>query len=270
MDLPEAPESLAAFSALAAGEEEDGSGDAKGGKSKKGRGKKGKGKGKKRGRKGGAGGADDKPETPKRPSDPLPDCRRTRLVDYLQPISTMLDACTFTKPPPLDEGGDDGGGGGGDAKVDGGKAGGGRGKGFQPRAYDGTLADFLGLALVEHFAARLPRTLAALFEDFECHPPEVLTAALTETPTTTGCTAAGGAAATGNDAGGGGSKEADAEVAAGASSVAGLCLLRSGLVLEVDSCFSPMLKCPSGAGPALFDGSCCISYAAVAVSGCVR
>jgi len=147
------------------------------GRPRAGLGKGKKGKGKKRGRKGGGA---DTPGTPTRPSDPLPDRRRTRLVDYLQPISTMLDACTFTKPPPLNE--EDGGG---DAKVDGGKAEGGKGKGFQPRAYDGTLADFLGLALVEHFAARLPRTLAALF----------------------------------------GSKEEDAVAATGASSVAGLLFL---------------------------------------------
>ena len=205
MDLADAPESLAAFSVLAACETEGGGGgDAKGGKSKKGKGKKGK-KGKKGGR---------KASPPERPSDPLPDCRRTRLVDYLQPISTMLDACTFTKPPPpLDDGGGDGGGG---ANVGGGRAAGGKGKGFQPRAYDGTLADFLGLALVEHFAARLPRTLSALFEDFECHPPEALAAALAGTTTIVGCTAAGGAVADGNGAGGGGSKEADT-VVAGAS-----------------------------------------------------
>lgn len=83
-------------------------------------------------------------------------------------------------------------------------------KGFQSRAYDGTLADFMGLALVEHFAARLPRTLGALFEDFECHPPDALTAALTETPTSASCAATGGAVAVGNEAGGGPSKETDA------------------------------------------------------------
>ncbi|CAM9580439.1 unnamed protein product [Ectocarpus fasciculatus] len=87
MDLPETPDSLAAYSSLAAGEMGDPTDD-------KGRKSKGKGKRKKRKRKGG-------PSTPARPSDPLPDCRRMRLVDYLQPISTMLDACTVTKPPPL-------------------------------------------------------------------------------------------------------------------------------------------------------------------------
>lgn len=98
MDLPETPESLAAFSSLAASETGDASGDAKHGKSKKG---KGKGRGKKRRREGSR---TDESGAPTRPSDPLSDCRRTRLVDYLQPISTMLDACTVTKPPPLDDG----------------------------------------------------------------------------------------------------------------------------------------------------------------------
>lgn len=195
MDLPETPESLAAFSSLAAGEMR---------KSKKG---KGKGKGKKRRREGGK---TDESGTPIRPSDPLPDCRRARLVDYLQPISTMLDACTVTKPPPLL---DDGATGGGGSKV------GDKTKGFQSRAFDGTLADFLGLALVEHFASRLPRTLGALFEDFEYHPPDALTAALTGTPRSVSCASAGGANAAGNEAGGGPSKETGA-VSAGVSVVA--------------------------------------------------
>ncbi|CAN0477615.1 unnamed protein product [Ectocarpus sp. 12 AP-2014] len=162
MDLPETPDSLVAFSSLAAGE----MGDPTDGKGRKSKGKgKGKGKRKKRKRK-------DGPSTPARPSDPLPDCRRMRLVDYLQPISTMLDACTVTKPaPPTDDGGG--------TKVDGGV---GKTKGFESRAYDGTLTDFMGLALVEHFAARLPRTLGALFDDFECHPPDALTAVLTGAP----------------------------------------------------------------------------------------
>lgn len=189
MDLPEAPESLNAFASLVASEMGDASGDASDGKGKRGKGKsKGKGKRKKRKRKEAA---------PTRPSDPLPDCRRTRLVDYLQPISTMLDACTVTKPPPVDDGG-------GGASTDGDKA-----KGAQSRAYDGTLADFMGLALVEHFAERLPRTLSALFEDFERHPPDALTAALTGTSSSAGRSATGGAVAAGNEAGGGPSKEAD-------------------------------------------------------------
>lgn len=190
MDLPEAPESsLKAFSSLAASEMGDASGDASDSKSKKGKGK-GKGKRKKRRR---------KETAPTRPCDPLPDCRRARLVDYLQPISTMLDACTVTKPPQVDDGG------GGGASADGEKA---KGKGTQSRAYDGTLADFMGLALVEHFCERLPRTLAALFEDFERHPPDALTAALTGTPTSAGGATAGGAVAAGSEAGGGPSKEA--------------------------------------------------------------
>lgn len=190
MDLPEAPESLKAFSSLAASEMGDSSGDANDSKSKKG---KGKGKRKKRKRKESA-------PALTRPSDPLPDCRRTRLVDYLQPISTMLDACTVTRPPPVDDGG------GGGASADGDKA---KGKGAQSRAYDGTLADFMGLALVEHFRDRLPRTLAALFDDFECHPPDALTAALTGTPTRAGGSDTGSAVAAGSEAGGGPSKEAD-------------------------------------------------------------
>lgn len=196
MDLPEAPESLQAFFSLAASEMGDASGDGNDSKSKKG---KSKGKRKKRKR---------KDTAPTRPSDPLPDCRRTRLVDYLQPISTMLDACTVTKPPPVDDGG---GGDGTSADADKGKT---TGKGSQSRAYDGTLADFMGLALVEHFAERLPRTLAALFEDFECHPPEALTAALTGTgtPSSARCSAAGGAVAAGSEAGGGPSQEADSGI----------------------------------------------------------
>lgn len=186
MDLPDAPESLEVFSSLAASKVGDTSGDAK--KSK------GKGKRKKRKR---------KESAPTRPSDPLPDCQRARLVDYLQPISTMLDACTVTKPPPVDD--NDGGGAAG---VDGDKVGG-KTKGSQSRAYDGTLSDFMGLALVEHFAERLPRTLGALFDDFECHPPDALTAALTGAPSSTDCSVTGGTVAMGNEAGGGPSKEAD-------------------------------------------------------------
>ncbi|CBJ27269.1 expressed unknown protein [Ectocarpus siliculosus] len=175
MDLPETPDSLVAFSALASGEMGDPTDD-------KGRKSKGKGKRKKRKRKGG-------PSIPARPSDPLPDCRRMRLVDYLQPISTMLDACTVTKPPPPP---DDGG----RAKVDGGV---GKTKGFESRAYDGTLADFMGLALVEHFAARLPRTLGALFDDFECHPPDALTTVLTGAPPSDSCLDTSGAIAEGGE-----------------------------------------------------------------------
>ncbi|CAM9648793.1 unnamed protein product, partial [Laminaria digitata] len=174
MDLPEAPASLAAFSALATSTTEtvDGNGR-KNSKSKNGR--KGKGKRKRRARKGSG---VDESSAPVRPSDPLPDSRRTRLVDYLQPISTMLDACTVTTAPAptTNEGGDG---------NDGARSGGGTSS-FQSRAYDGTLTDFLGLALVEHFASRLPHTLAALFEDFECHPPKTLAAALAETPTIDG------------------------------------------------------------------------------------
>lgn len=188
MDLPDAPSSLTAFSSLSASEMGDASGDANDSKSKKG---KGKGKGKKRKR---------KESAPIRPSDPLPDSRRARLVDYLQPISTMLDACTVTKPPPADDGGS------------GPSADGDKGKGSQSRAYDGTLADFMGLALVEHFAERLPRTLGALFEDFERHPPDALTAALTGTPSSVSCSVTGGAVAAGSEAGGGPSKEADSVV----------------------------------------------------------
>lgn len=185
MDLPETPNSLAAFASLAAGEMGDLTDD-------KGRKSKGKGKRKKRKRK-------DGPSTPARPSDPLPDCRRMRLVDYLQPISTMLDACTVTKPPPPP---DDSGG----TNVDGGV---GKTKGFEFRAYDGTLSDFMGLALVEHFATRLPRTLGALFEDFECHPPDALTAVLTGAPPSDGCVDTGGAIAGGGEVGQASSKGTD-------------------------------------------------------------
>lgn len=165
MDLPEAPASLAAFSCLATSGTDMVDGDVR----KSSKNKKRKGKGKRRPSKGK--GADES-SAPVRPSDPLPDNRRTRLVDYLQPISTMLDACTVTTvPAPTIEDGDANG-----VARSGGRA-------FKSRAYDGTLTDFLGLALVEHFASRLPRTLAALFEDFECHPPNTLAAALANTPT---------------------------------------------------------------------------------------
>lgn len=197
MDLPETPDSLVAFSALAAGEMGDPIDD-------KGRKSKGKGKRKKRKRK-------DGPSTPARPSDPLPDCRRMRLVDYLQPISTMLDACTVTKPPPPP---DDGGG----TKVDGGV---GKTKGFESRAYDGMLADFMGLALVEHFAARLPRTLGALFDDFECHPPDALTAVLTGAPPSDSCLDACGAIAEGGEVGQASSKGTDDVVGGSHAAAAG-------------------------------------------------
>lgn len=165
MDLPEAVESLPAFSALAANVH-GGSGKSK--KKKKKRNKKGKGKGRKL-----DGGETGEDSTPARPCDPLPDCRRAQLVDYLQPISTMLDARTITSrdPPPVDTG----------SEYDAHGRNGSEAPKVPPsRAYDGTLADFMGLALVGHFARRLPRTLAALFDDFECHPPDKLASALAE------------------------------------------------------------------------------------------
>lgn len=194
MDLPDTVESLAAFSALSTSGAEEASSDGRDGKGKKG---KGKGKGKKRRCKGS--GTDDN-GAPVRPCDPLPDGRRARLVDYLQPISTMLDACTVTRAP-------HGGGG----RVD---AGGGSGgsKGFQSRAYDGTLADFMGLALVEHFALRLPRTLAALFEDFECLPPDALAGALSRTSPSGSHATTGNTGGVGKDTGAQSGKESTAVV----------------------------------------------------------
>ncbi|CAN0091694.1 unnamed protein product [Scytosiphon promiscuus] len=185
MDLPESSDSLVAFCSLAANETTDNDNA----KTKKGKSKKGKKK--KRQRKGGGEG---EPSTLKRPSDPLPDCRRTRLVDYLQPISTMLDACTVTKPPPPDD--SSGGAGGAGNSTAGDKS----NKGFQSRAYDGTLADFMGLALVEHFAPRLAATLGALFDDFECHPPDSLTAALAGGATSASGVSRRESVATGSDA----------------------------------------------------------------------
>lgn len=197
MDLPEAPASLAAFSALATSGTETLDGDVR----KNSKSKKGKGKGKRRARKGK--GADES-SAPVRPSDPLPDYRRTRLVDYLQPISTMLDACTVTTAPAptTNEDGD----------ANGGARSGGGTSAFQSRAYDGTLTDFLGLALVENFASRLPRTLAALFEDFECHPPNTLAAALAKTPATDGGIAEDTAGALGTGVGSEPSKGSIAEM----------------------------------------------------------
>lgn len=220
MDLPETPASLAAFSSLAAGEMRKG---------KKGKGKKGKGKKRRR-----EGGKTDEPGAPTRPSDPLPDCRRTRLVDYLQPISTMLDARTVTNLPPLDDGSNGGGGSNVGCKT----------RGFQSRAFDGTLADFMGLALVEHFASRLPRTLGALFEDFECHPPDALTAALTGAPTSASCAATGGAVAVGSEAGGGPSKETDAVFAGAPAFVKELSAAGSSVFLEIVLDLWNMKLCP--------------------------
>lgn len=176
MDLADTPESTAAFAALArsgtgsSNEEGDRSGKSKKGKDKKG--KKGKRKKKARG-----GGCSDRDSAPVRPADPLPDARRARLESYLQPISTMLDACTVMRAPPPSSDIDNNGnrtslGGGSDR----GSGGGSTTNGFHPRAYDGTLADFMELALVEHFASKLPRTLLALFDDFERDPPDSLTA----------------------------------------------------------------------------------------------
>lgn len=175
MDLPDIPEAVAAFSALAtAGAGGKNLGD-KDNKEEKGKGKANR----KRKRK--SGGGKDKDSDPIRPSDPLPDARRTRLGSFLQPISTMLDSCTVTRAT-IPAG--DGAGGAGN---------GGRGVNSSrnevtnasnsSRAYDGTLADFMGLALVEHFASRIPRTLSALFDDFERLPPDSLTAALTKSST---------------------------------------------------------------------------------------
>ena len=197
MDLPEAPASLAAFSALATSGTETVDGDVRKSSKKK------KGKGKARARKGS--GADES-SAPVRPSDPLPAYRRTRLVDYLQPISTMLDACTVTtaSAPITNE----------DADANSASRSGGT-SAFQSRAYDGTLTDFLGLALVEHFASRLPRTLAALFEDFECHPPNTLAAALAKTPTIEGGMAVDTAGAAGKGEGSEPSKGSSAGVESG-------------------------------------------------------
>ncbi|CAM9540691.1 unnamed protein product, partial [Hapterophycus canaliculatus] len=178
MDLPETSVSQVAFSSLAGNEASEATEDAK---RKKNKGSKDKGKGKKR-KRGRKGSGMDKVSSLTRPSDPLPDRRRTRLVDYLQPISTMLDACTVTNRPTADD--STGGAGGAGDSAAGSKSN--NKKGFQPRAYDGTLADFMGLALVEHFSPRLAATLGALFEDFECHPPDSLTAALGRASTSDG------------------------------------------------------------------------------------
>lgn len=192
MDLPETPESVTAFVALATSGTGQANGEAQPGKVKKG---KGKGKGKKRRRKDSGDACEER--APVRPSDPLPDYRRTRLVDYLQPISTMLDACTVTGAPPADDGG----------------CGGGTGNGFHSRAYDGTLSDFMGLSLVAHFASRLPRTLAALFEDFELHPPDALAATLGESQGSDHQgPSRGGGGGTGEAAGSGPCREANSTV----------------------------------------------------------
>lgn len=171
MDLPDTPETLEVFSALATsrtGTDETPDDNEDTGSKDKGKKKKKKKRKRKR--------AKDDDSAPIRPCDPLPTARRTRLESFLQPISTMLDACTVTRAVP--PAGDVGGGGGGDGGTNAQSGGGVVANGFHPRAYDGTMADFMGLGLVEHFAARLPRTLAALFEDFERHPPETLMAAL--------------------------------------------------------------------------------------------
>lgn len=247
MDLPETSDSLVAFSTLAAMETTENA------KSKK---SKGKGKKRKRGRKGGP---TDEPSAPTRPSDPLPDCRRTRLVDYLQPISTMLDACTVTKPPPADDNSRGGASVAGDSTT-GKKA----KKGFQSRAYDGTLADFMGLALVEHFAPRLAVTLGALFEDFECHPPDSLTAALAGTSTSDSGVAIRESDSAGNDVKRDSSKEMDGMADAGSTAAAKTVELHAG---EADFSvsgwklnFRPLgtrggCPCPDDAGAVLVAGN---------------
>lgn len=183
MDLPETPQSLTAFTALAT----SGTGKANG-EPRSSKGKKGKGKGKRRRRRDSDACEE---QAPVRPSDPLPDYRRARLVDYLQPISTMLDACTVTEAPPADDGG------------------GGAASGFSSRAYDGTLSNFMELSLVAHFASRLPRTLSALFDDFERHPPDALAAALDDTQGSEHQGPSRGAGGVGETAGAGCCREAD-------------------------------------------------------------
>lgn len=158
MGLPDTPESRAAFAALA----RSGAGCDGGGKD----GKKSKKSKKKRKQKQESRGAESGDGAPVRPVDPLPDARRNLLESYLQPISTMLDACTIM--PAQSSTGDTA------------KSGDGRATNLETRAFNGTLADFMTLALVEHFATRLPRTLLALFDDFERPPPDALTAALSE------------------------------------------------------------------------------------------
>ena len=161
MDLPDTPESIAVFTSLEASGRDKmmddagaGGDDSKSGKVK--------GKGKKRRRKSKK---QDQTGAPVRPSDPLPDHRRARLVDLLQPISTLLESRTIVGARfASDEGAAEA------VAVGGGT------NGSRSRAYDGTLADFMGLALVKNFGPQLPRTLLALYEDFEYHPPDALAA----------------------------------------------------------------------------------------------
>lgn len=215
MDLLEAPESVAAFSALAASAGQDADDGGRSSKGKKGKWKR-KGKGKKRGRKGGG---QDGDSGAARPSDPLPACTRARLVDFLQPISTMLDARTVTRAPSTDDGGAVNGGGGGNG-------------GSQSRAYDGTLADFMSLALVEHFQVPLPKTLVALFDDFEYHPPDALAAALGGTLSGGGDAAAGSDRKSGTDidVGAQRGKDTKKEETAMAGETAGLAYFRSSVI----------------------------------------
>lgn len=152
MDLPDTPESAAFFSCLEASGRDKTVGESRGGK----------GKGKRRRRKDGG---QEQTGAAQRPSDPLPGHRRARLVDLLRPISTLLDAHAIVDAPPVRDGAAGEGNGGGTDRL-------------RSRAYDGTIADFMGIALTENFAPRLPRTLVSLFEDFEYHPPDALLRAL--------------------------------------------------------------------------------------------
>lgn len=156
MDLPDNPESAAVFSALEASGRDKIAGESRAEKGK------GKGKGKRRRRKDGG---QKQTGAPQRPSDPFPDHRRARLVDLLRPISTLLDTHAIVDAPLVRDGAAAEGSGGGTDRS-------------RSRAYDGTIADFMGFALTENFAPRLPRTLVALFEDFEYHPPDALFRAL--------------------------------------------------------------------------------------------
>lgn len=152
MDLPDAPQNAAVFSALEASGRDKIVGASRAGKGK------GKGKGKRRRRKDSG---QEQTGAAHRPSDPLPDHRRARLVDLLRPISTLLDAHAIVDSPLAKDGAAGEGNRGGTDRL-------------RSRAYDGTIADFMGFALTKYFAPRLPRTLVSLFEDFEYHPPDLL------------------------------------------------------------------------------------------------
>ncbi|CAM9379691.1 unnamed protein product, partial [Choristocarpus tenellus] len=100
------------------------------------------------------------------PSDPLPALHQRRLEEYLQPISTILDAGTLTEEVQSL------GAVGSTVST--------TRNNNSLRACNGTLGEFLEFGLADNFSSSLPRTLEGLFEELERPQPNALVEALAD------------------------------------------------------------------------------------------